>query len=151
MKHRKEWITKKNKLRILKISSIKCNCYLVTNGQSTILVDTNITLKRKQMLRNLNELGFHQLNAIVLTHTHFDHAGNVAFLRNKFRCAVFVHDAEEEKLAVGCTPLPLGAIFPLSILTRYVNKHHIVLPFQKYEPCKATTIIHDIYNLNAMV
>ena len=62
------------------IHRIRCgnvNCYIVENGSSGVLVDTG---RREFARRVLEACRRYRVRLIVLTHGHFDHAENAAFL-----------------------------------------------------------------------
>ena len=62
------------------------NCYLVSTGDGYILIDTGMPNKRGVIEKELENAGCQpgNLKLIVLTHGDFDHAGNAAYLREKF-------------------------------------------------------------------
>ncbi|MCI9586934.1 MAG: MBL fold metallo-hydrolase [Oscillospiraceae bacterium] len=62
------------------IHRIRCgnvNCYIVENGSGGVLVDTG---RREFARRVLEACRRYRVRLIVLTHGHFDHAENAAFL-----------------------------------------------------------------------
>ena len=66
------------------IQWIKCgtdNCYIVSNGENAILVDTGSAAGYDKVLAECSK---HKMRLIVLTHPHFDHAENAASLSEKF-------------------------------------------------------------------
>jgi glyoxylase-like metal-dependent hydrolase (beta-lactamase superfamily II) len=64
------------------------------------------------------------LSAIVLTHTHFDHAGNAAELNKIFGCRLMVHGSEAGFLRAGYSPVPNGAV-PATRFLNKLDKHKI--------------------------
>ena len=69
------------------------NCYLVTDGGKAILVDT----ASKQNLDQVTaECDKYDIQLIVLTHVHFDHAENAAELSRRYGVPVAVHRKDEE-------------------------------------------------------
>ena len=69
------------------------NCYLVTDGSKAILVDT----ASKQNLDQVTaECEKYNIQLIVLTHVHFDHAENAAELSRRYGVSVAVHRKDEE-------------------------------------------------------
>jgi hydroxyacylglutathione hydrolase len=69
------------------------NCYLVTVGEGFILIDTGTPEKRTDLDTELENAGCKRgnLRLIVLTHGDYDHAGNVAYLRDKYGAKVAMH------------------------------------------------------------
>jgi hydroxyacylglutathione hydrolase len=62
-------------VRVFSVGPLQENCYLVREGDRALLVDPGDEADR--LLAALEELGV-KLDAILLTHTHFDHIGAVA-------------------------------------------------------------------------
>ena len=78
------------------VHRIQCgtdNCYLVTNGNNAILVDTGSAAGYEKVLA---ECSPYTMKLIVLTHVHFDHAENAARLAKHFGIPVAVHQADLE-------------------------------------------------------
>ena len=81
---------------MVQIKQIKCktdNCYIVTDGNDAILVDTASAEGYDQVL---TECSKYNMKLIVLTHVHFDHAENAARLAKHFNVPVAVHQADLE-------------------------------------------------------
>lgn len=81
------------------IKRIKCgngNCYIVTSGESAVLVDTC----RKQFReRILSECGMLNIRLIVLTHGHLDHVQNAAWLSHRLNAPVAMSRADTALLS----------------------------------------------------
>ncbi len=69
------------------------NCYLLKTESAFLLVDTGVPSGRKFLEEELERLGCHpgRLRLIVLTHGDFDHTGNAACLRQKYRSQIAMH------------------------------------------------------------
>jgi len=69
------------------------NCYVVETNSTHVLIDTGPSARRADLERRLAEAGCgpHSLRLIVLTHAHADHAGNCAYLREKYGCPIAMH------------------------------------------------------------
>lgn len=69
------------------------NCYLVDTDAGFVLIDTGGSNRRADLVGELESAGCKpgNLNLIVLTHGDFDHAGNCAFLREKFGTRTAMH------------------------------------------------------------
>lgn len=80
------------KITTLTAGLIKTNCYLVQEGNTAILVDAEVGLER--VLQHTNKL-----DAILLTHGHFDHIKNLAIIAQHFKCPVYLHQNAIEKLS----------------------------------------------------
>lgn len=76
------------------IKRIKCgngNCYIVTSGESAVLVDTCRKQFRERILR---ECGMLNIRLIVLTHGHLDHVQNAAWLSHRLNAPVAMSRAD---------------------------------------------------------
>ena len=99
------------------------NVWLLMDHSGTWLVDTGHRLERALLLRALR--GVDRLAGILLTHRHSDHAGNAAFLRDRFRCPVVCHAADAPYLTGTATPPRLArgrASFPSEVLCRIEDR-----------------------------
>jgi len=71
-----------------------------------VLVDTGWAGDGKRLLRQLGSFG--PPAAVIMTHTHFDHAGNARMIREAFNPIFVVHEREKKYLETGDSPLPGG-------------------------------------------
>ena len=71
------------------------NCYLISNGNYAILVDTG---REKHRQKVLDACRAYQVRLLVLTHGHMDHAQNAAFLSRELNCPVAMHRADLDLL-----------------------------------------------------
>ncbi|MCY1720588.1 MBL fold metallo-hydrolase [Prolixibacteraceae bacterium Z1-6] len=86
------------------------NSTLIANGNNSILVDTGVKGNMKKFGVLIREAGLQPENIklIVLTHTHYDHTGNLLKLVKYTKAKVLVHKNEFENLKNGFTPIPVG-------------------------------------------
>ncbi len=86
------------------------NAILVVSGKNSILVDTGIRrgLQPFRILFRQAGLSPGDLKLIVLTHTHYDHTGNLHALKKWTGAPVVVHEKEFENLRNGFIPIPQG-------------------------------------------
>jgi len=79
------------KTGMVQIERIKCgigNCYIVSQGDSAILVDTAKPAYRRRILRRCEGKN---IRLIAITHGHCDHAQNAAFLSRAWGAPVAMH------------------------------------------------------------
>lgn len=86
------------------------NVALIVNGNWSILIDTGVRGNMKKIRILFREAGIspNDIGLIILTHTHYDHTGNLHQLAELTRAQVLVHKNEFENLKTGFTPIPDG-------------------------------------------
>ncbi len=69
------------------------NCYLLEAGSGYALIDTGVASGRSLLVKELENTGVApgSLKLIILTHGDSDHAGNCAFLREKYGVKIAMH------------------------------------------------------------
>lgn len=79
------------------------NCYLVKTGDGYVLIDTGIPTKRTSLEKELASAGCQpgNLKLIVLTHGDYDHAGNAAYLREKYGTKIAMHNSDSGRVERG--------------------------------------------------
>ena len=77
----------------LPLGSYQTNCYIAwgDNADSCIVIDPGY--EPEMVLSEVIRLG-KTIDAILLTHGHFDHVGGVRFLAERADCPVYIHAAE---------------------------------------------------------
>src|SRR5512133_3892661 len=89
----KQWTTTDG-CRIVRLLGGRSNVFLLTKEQKNILVDTSPGRLWSKLERRLREWQVHQIDYLILTHSHFDHAGNAARVREKYQAKVIIHKEE---------------------------------------------------------
>jgi len=79
------------------------NCFLAKTGDGFILIDTSLPSKRFELEKELASAGCRpgDLRLIVLTHGDYDHAGNAAYLRDKYGAPVAMHREDSRRVESG--------------------------------------------------
>jgi glyoxylase-like metal-dependent hydrolase (beta-lactamase superfamily II) len=129
------------------------NCYLIrTNDDHFILVDTSISTLRARLLLELKKAGCRpgNLKLILLTHGDPDHAGNCAFLREKYRAESAIHRDDVGMVKTGNTawnrkvrPDRISKIF--AILITLLGKLNRDNQFETFTP---NLLLEDGQDLN---
>ena len=72
------------------------NSVLISSERTNVLVDAGMSAR--ELIRRLSEVGVapEQLDAVLLTHEHGDHAGGLRVLMASIRCPVFISGATED-------------------------------------------------------
>ncbi|MDB4584417.1 MBL fold metallo-hydrolase [Draconibacterium sp.] len=99
-----------NSPKVVSVRIVYANSILIVNGTNSILVDTGVksNLQRFKTLFEKHGLSPKDIKLIVLTHTHYDHTGNLKELVKLTGAKVLVHKNEFENLKNGFTPVPIG-------------------------------------------
>ncbi len=76
---------------------ISTNCYLVMNEETKKAVIVDPAACPKKMMNYITENGY-EVEAILLTHGHFDHIMGIDGFLEHFKVPVYVHEADEETM-----------------------------------------------------
>ena len=79
-------------MKIIKIVAEKYgqNTYLIVNGEDAILIDASANVSQvEEHLKMYNPKP--KLQAIFLTHEHFDHIAELDNLLKKYECEAYIH------------------------------------------------------------
>ena len=99
-------------VQVLTVGPVQENCYLLRSGpeaKSALLIDPGEEAPR--ILEAIDSLGV-ELEAILLTHTHFDHVGAVAPIARVTGAPVYCPELESHILADIMTYVPYDGIGP---------------------------------------
>jgi len=97
-------------LRLLTYLTISNVWIFEASSGMRFLVDTGHWIERRILLLNLWRYGIRRkgdLQGIILTHRHSDHAGNAAYIRQKFDCPIYCHEKDAPILAGQQIPEPM--------------------------------------------
>ena len=101
------------------------NCYLISNGNYAILVDTG---REKHRQKVLDACRPYQVRLLVLTHGHMDHAQNAAFLSRELNCPVAMHRADLDLLKDNMSQaLSANTILGRIVLSASVNGTDLIV------------------------
>ncbi|MDF2658767.1 MAG: metal-binding protein [Paenibacillus sp.] len=82
-------------IEAFQLGPVQTNAYLVSNAERTKGFVIDPGMNPKSLLKRIEPM---EIEAIVLTHAHFDHIGGVDELRKLKNCPVYLHDAEADWL-----------------------------------------------------
>lgn len=77
------------------LGALQTNAYVVVNTERTHAVVIDPGTADPALIRKLDGL---KVEAILLTHAHFDHIGGVDALRKRYHCPVHIHALEKDWL-----------------------------------------------------
>ena len=84
------------KIKTFVLGVMQTNCYIVSNDENLcMIIDPGAQGKKVAKYLEENEL---VLDAILLTHGHFDHIGAVDYLYDKYHCPIYIHHEDIEML-----------------------------------------------------
>jgi hydroxyacylglutathione hydrolase len=108
---------------------IAVNCYLVKIPTGYILIDTGLSKKRSDLVRELETAGCEpgDLRLIIITHGHLDHNGNSAYLRERYDARIAMHGGDSAMTesgdmfrgVKGLTVAIVRIVLPLVGMSRY--------------------------------
>jgi glyoxylase-like metal-dependent hydrolase (beta-lactamase superfamily II) len=116
------------------------NAYLLKAGGGYILVDTGLPGQGDKLEQELTAAGClpDKLNLIIITHGDWDHTGNAAMLRGKYKARIAMHAGDVPQVENGVLlkrtvrPFVYRILFGLMMLKRKLQKNKLVLP--KFKP-----------------
>jgi glyoxylase-like metal-dependent hydrolase (beta-lactamase superfamily II) len=121
--------------------------YFIRQAVGWIVVDAGRKTKRKQLIRFINAHGIHpcDIKFVFITHVHYDHVGNLKWMKNWTNAKIIVHDNAVEYLeSGGMDPLKSNSLlakFLLSIGNLFPNR-------LKFETVKPDIIVSYDTNLS---
>lgn len=123
------------------------NTTLLVNQQGAVLVDTGVqgNFKKFRILFRKAGLSPKDIKLIILTHTHYDHTGNLQKLADYTGAQVMVHQNEFENLKNGFTPIPNGQGKYSGFISKLGRK--VVPCFASPKAFSAHLINEDIFDL----
>jgi hydroxyacylglutathione hydrolase len=108
----KRWTTK-NGIVVTKLLSGRSNVFLISSKDKKILVDTGPGRVWRTLNRRLMNLDIKTLDYLVLTHAHYDHAGNAENIKRIFGARVIINEYEVPFLIKGKNS-PTGGTNPFT-------------------------------------
>jgi len=118
---------------VIRLIGGRSNVYLIRHiTAGKIIVDTGVRISRNQLMRALEEHGAMRVSYLILTHSHFDHVANAAYLREKTQADVLIQKEEAGFLRRGSMRIPLGTYALTRALVKLANAVHIKMGA---EPC----------------
>lgn len=141
----KTWKTK-NGYQITRVLAGRSCVFLLSSGGKHILIDTSPGRRWKKLDRRLRRLKVGRLEALILTHSHYDHAGNAARVKDKYKARVFVHRDESVFLAKGENGVIHGTLPATRFLVDHLAKR--LAPLVSGEPCRPDVVVEGMLRLD---
>ena len=86
-------------VRMFTVGPVQENCFIVRRKDATNALIVDPGDEADKLLAALDNLGIETVEAILITHTHFDHVGAVAPVAKATNAPVYVPELEKEVLA----------------------------------------------------
>lgn len=143
------WDTKSGQ-KIFQILGGRCNSFLLSNGDRYILIDTGRENKWNKLKKRLDKIQLNEnyLSALILTHTHFDHAENAYRIKENYKTNLIVHKSEADFISSGNNPVIRGTNLITEFITRVIGTR--ILQFVKYKPVDYDIVVEDKYDLSEL-
>jgi hydroxyacylglutathione hydrolase len=130
---------------IIQVMHGRSNVFLLTNGEKNILIDSTVSRLWSKLQRRLERLGISKIDYLILTHAHFDHAGNANRVKNRFNALVMVQKQEANYLSKGDNILPNGTTIFTRLIVNIFGKR--LFSRFKYEPCHHDFSVDSYFDL----
>ena len=126
----------------------RSSAFLVSNGESHVLIDTGHARGFRQLNRNLARLRVPQekLSACILTHAHYDHAENAHRIRAAYATTLIFQQEEAGYLSRGENPMIYGTTRFVRALTNLLGKR--ILARASYPPATADRTFDETLDLS---
>jgi glyoxylase-like metal-dependent hydrolase (beta-lactamase superfamily II) len=85
--------------RMFTVGPVQENCFIVRQSESTAALIIDPGDEPDRLLRAIDDLGIETVEAILITHTHFDHVGAVAPVARATGAPVYCPELETQVLA----------------------------------------------------
>ncbi len=131
---------------IITIKLAYTRVYLIKENAKYLVVDTGLKGYSGLLEKGLQEngVGPADISLIVITHVHYDHVGNLAWLKEYCQAPVLVSSVEAGMLEEAKSFTPSGT----KLLTRIISGiGKIYNPYASYEPVKPDLIFSDFISL----
>lgn len=144
----------KSGYEVIQVLAGRSNSFLLTNGKNNILIDTGPAFMKKTLEKRLKSLKISAIDLLILTHTHFDHAANTEWIREKYKPQVMVHKNEASFLASGENIIPKGTNRITRVIVNLLPKR--VISKLRFRPSKhdlETDMLFDLrdFGFNAYI
>lgn len=94
------------------VGFIETNMYLVIENRLGLVIDPGfIESEANRIIKEIKK-GVDEIPMVLLTHCHFDHISGCGILKKEFKCKIYCHKLDEEKLI---DPHMSGAHFFVSL------------------------------------
>lgn len=139
----KTWQTE-NGVVVRQLLGGRSNSFLILDGDHTAMVDTGRRYRLKSLLNRMDE-ATKTVDYLILTHAHFDHAANAAYLKEHFGLRIIVHQSESELLKKGENPVVAGTVLPSRFVAFLFER--MFRQIFHYEAATPDILVHEEFDL----
>lgn len=109
-----------NPYSLIRVPMGTSNAYLISANDTVLLVDAGNEgrIRDMEVALKKNGLEFSDIAIIIVTHSHYDHVGCLAEIKEKSEAKVLAHRYEADFLTRGCTPFPEGTMICSKVINR---------------------------------
>ena len=135
--------------KLHRIGLVNVSSFLIYRPGEAILVDAGNSGSEEKILKAMKGLGLEpdSLKLLVLTHSHFDHAGSAARLKELTSCKVMIHRSDAERLASGYSPIPSGTRWKAKLLVMVGRT--FARRLGNFPPIRADLLVDDQMDLHS--
>lgn len=143
-----KWKTKSG-YEIIQLLFGRSNVFLLTNGQRNLLIDTSVSRNWKKLQREIDRLPINNLDALILTHAHFDHVANACRIKARYNTYIVAHKLEALYLQKGEMKIPGGTVFFTRMLMHLIVWLTGIVKIT-YEPCEPDVLVDSFYDFKGI-
>ncbi len=132
----------KNEYRVIRTNTLRCSCYIVSYNEKNVLIDTSVKAESKAIVKSLKKYKIDKLEAIFLTHSHTDHAGNARYLSDSYNCSVFIYEKGLNNIKNGICSIPNGVNF-LGKAICFLSNRSPFNNFTEFDACEKAEALTD--------
>lgn len=126
---------------VIRLIGGRSNVFLIRHYTGGLLiVDSGVRRSRTRLLKALQRQGVLKADYLILTHSHFDHVANAAFLRKITGASVLMHATEAGFMQNGSMSIPSGTYRITKVLVQLANALHFK---PGAEPCTVDLQMDD--------
>lgn len=119
--------------------------FLISDGIKNILVDTGRAKDRRQLFLALESHHVKALQALFITHAHYDHVQNAAEVKRRYGAPVIIHSEERMNLCAGKSSAIKGAMPFTRLLTNTFDEY--IERGYRYEPVEPDIVFNEQYEI----
>lgn len=117
-----------NGVTVYTIKTSASNVYIAKKGDNVVMIDTGDPTQLESIEKAIRELGV-EIDLIIITHAHADHAGNGKYFRDKYGIKIIGGAGDQELFRSGTN----GELCPTSAPAKLIQ-HLSTHVYEGYEP-----------------